>query len=467
MKRIFSLLLITAITITISGCSGGSIDGTSTTPLTSSGLADETEAPSSTGVTEEVTETSSSETVTEASTPDTEAEVSEVSESTATESETSESVTVTTTSATTATTTAPKPAEPDKPGEYVYRLGGGGIEKVKADGSSKSVLIKDANITSIVGTDNVYVYYTATVKDKSGAYHFYLYRIKTNGTDKFQFPGEGYTQDYIDLYDGWIYYTPQWGYGISRIKTDGTNKTELVPGWLGETVPNMVGQTIYKGDWIYFIGNQFNVYRIKRDGTNETTLVTTSESEKVTWLAVDDNGIYYKLFNWDEYANYLYRSNLDGSNQSKLVDEHVGVYIVNNGWVYYINIDEFEIVSAQKYDEATQGNAYCTNIGDPTAWVREEYKRGNRTLTRWISPVDGSEWEGVNTNSPIYKIKTDGTGRTQLGNGITAATNSMPVDFKISGGWLYFTKNAPYVSGKFPDVVNYKVKLDGTGLTKA
>lgn len=153
----------------------------------------------------------------------------------------------------------------------------------------------------------------------------------------------------IAYQDGWYYFDD--GGSLSKIKEDGTERTELFPSFKGANI-NVVGKWIYYTnadgifkikidgsenqiiyncdigsnmivvkDWIYYDISELGIQKIKTDGTDKKTIVYGErfvDYPFYTDLIIDENWIYYFYKASYSEKSGIYRVNIDGSQQSIL-----------------------------------------------------------------------------------------------------------------------------------------------------
>ena len=234
----------------------------------------------------------------------------------------------------------------------------------------------------------------------------------------------------------------------------------------------------YKDGWLYYV-NENGLNRIHPDDSNQT-LVTRDASED---FLISGDSLYYVNLN---DGKSLYKSDLNGSNLKKLVDQPVKhlnsdrniLFFVNetDGLVYRVNTDgsQLTVISSVKASVLlVSGDWLCFNGEQDNSknyrislkdWTQEELfllekptaeTSGNEThlskgLTNISQPVITVEnWiyydlEGLG----LYKEKTDGSSKTKLAD---FNVGSM----MIIGEYLYYT-NSDYM------LYLFRMKKDGT-----
>lgn len=149
-----------------------------------------------------------------------------------------------------------------------------------------------------------------------------------------------------------------------------------------------------------------------------------------------DGFIYYSGAN-----NGLYKMKSDGTEKVKLLDDSVADINVVDGWIYYLNVRD--------YNENPNSRIYKVKI-DGTCKT-EVYSQDN--ISNLIVINDWVYYKAFSNYNPgysIYKIKVDGTDKMQI----------------INEGFIrYINVNDGYIYYNTPNEID-KIKVDGTGKTK-
>ncbi|WP_165452342.1 DUF5050 domain-containing protein [Paenibacillus thalictri] len=294
-------------------------------------------------------------------------------------------------------------------GEWIYfnpnssYFGNNYLYKMKKDGSEKQKLTDD-NAASI-NVKGEWIYYT--VIDKSKNEHQGIFKVRTDGTGRTRISD---APAYKITVDGdWIYYvdqklTGQGQYsvgfyktlGIKKIRTDGTEETNLFQGKTEEPLRNAVSDSIHvQQDWIYFVQpgdseQPDKLSKIRKDGMQLTPM---SEGHFNSFLIVDD-WIYYGN------DNQLFKMSLQGSSSIPLrkFDEPVNfdTLTYNDGWIYYVK-GRFGIMGSASIEKIRIDGSEPTNVIG-----------GVRAVSLFL--IGGKlyfagAWEG---DAPLYEVKADG-----------------------------------------------------------
>jgi hypothetical protein len=176
---------------------------------------------------------------------------------------------------------------------------------------------------------------------------------------------------YVAMQDNWLFYSFDGGFlqrgkGLYCSNIDGSNKKKIISGNIDNI--NVVG------DYIYFVESEenkeiksgavrkYSLYRTKLDGTNRTKLV-----DNCYFVNIVGNKIFYSIFMDDmkywksgidnyplkEKQGYIYTANIDGSNSKLLIEKNVKSYLLKGEFIYYL--DEIGIYKVSiKTGESTE-----------------------------------------------------------------------------------------------------------------
>ena len=218
-------------------------------------------------------------------------------------------------------------------GDWIYfndRNDGFHIYKVKVDGSEKQMVSEDkANSLNLVGD---WIYYC--IREEG------IYRIKTDGANRGKVTDD-WSYD-ISVVGDWMYYanevggepfpTPD-GYesqaGIYKIKTDGSERQRVNKDG---SYPMQVA-----GDWVYYIGAEYNIYKMKTDGSEKQQV-----NEDNTWyFNVVEERIYYMNRGINGRGTGVYRINTDGTDRQMLTEDFGVSLNVAGDWLYFQGNGEY------------------------------------------------------------------------------------------------------------------------------
>lgn len=88
------------------------------------------------------------------------------------------------------------------------------------------------------------------------------------------------------------------------------------------------------GEWIYFVdGTVGGIHKVRIDGTGKTQISSTTSYK----VYVDGDWIYYTSQYW---GGKIYKMKTDGTMATKITNEDCTGYIVKDGYIYYVNSDD-------------------------------------------------------------------------------------------------------------------------------
>ncbi len=146
-------------------------------------------------------------------------------------------------------------------------------------------------------------------------------------------------------------------------------------------------------------------------------------------IAQSGDWIYFKSI-YD--SNQICKSKIDGSSRTVLNEDRITLSLnVIGDWVYFTHGESYEAMYLYKMKTDGTGK---TKIGDDP--------------TQQVCAV--GDWLYYLSSEKLYKIKTDGSGRTAI------VTNAEVARFNVNGVRVYFISSR--------DELIYKVKTDGTDL---
>jgi len=135
---------------------------------------------------------------------------------------------------------------------------------------------------------------------------------------------------------------------LVKMDLDFSNATELY-------TPTVTGYINLQGDYVYFTDGDSKLLRIKKDGSE--TKATTILTDKCYYVVVTDNKIYYQN---DTDSESLHCADLDGSNDTQLVNDHVYNINVVGDKIYYTTESAVCVYDTEtnKSDTLAESKAY-------------------------------------------------------------------------------------------------------------
>ncbi len=259
-----------------------------------------------------------------------------------------------------------------------------------------------------------------------------LYRVEMSDTN---FNFELLISDspkYINVSDGWIYYTDRGK--IYRYKIGQIEKEVLYTSETDFKFMAVVGERIYFTEMVINTGDviyNYNIYKMRTDGSKLTKL---NEKYCGKIINIVDGYIYYCYSDYPAYpdSGKLFRKPLDGGEAEFITDKCIIMQVVGD-WVYYINFAD-----GNKLYRVNVDGKNDMKVNDDKSWYFN-VKDG------WIYYVNTADLD------KLYKIRVDGTEKVKLNDIESASVN-------ILDDWIYY--NADYEPGFGYDL--YRIKFDGT-----
>jgi len=417
-KSIALLLVLLSVTLAaFTACANGN-DESTVAPSESFSSSDDSTSP--TPLTQESASTESS---TSAITSATETETSETetSATTVTTTATTPKATVSTTTAATPKATETTPAKPVEPEDNT----------INTIGNTSSNLFGKSNGT-FAGQGN-WVYYS-NWSDGSK-----LYKMKSDGTQKTKLSNQACVR--IQVVGDWVYFIAD---ALYRVKTDGTQETKISDKWAGYCVV---------GEWIYYYvaeyAGQGLIYKMRVDGTENTLIKDVVDGEFNTHMdfRVLGNYIYYSIYAkipkeeqqpngpyWRAQSRCITFDGVDVPIDQYTAETIVPSSVYDNGWFY-----------SQRNDDWPQSGGvfkFRPDGSEKTVLLKTGSGVNNINVSNgWIY------YEGADNGWGIFKIKTDGTGKTKLSGDFVDS------GLCVIGNWIYYSNDG---------VHQYRLKTDGS-----
>ena len=269
-----------------------------------------------------------------------------------------------------------------------------GLFKMRLDGTDLTLLTQDICITDINVKDGWVYYYLTEFNKNINNNEGFLYKIKTDGSQKTLLLRDNGSFSSMIIVDDWIYFIHEPGYNesrgyITKIKKDGSERTKL---------SEITTETLYYDDGWFYTDLNMELTKIKIDGSKIIRLA----DEQPEAISVTNDWIYYEtVVDWQNKIFARHRIKKDGSNSQK-VDEGIRNYFMNfsDDWLYY---------TAGAYD---QGILYKMKP-DATSrsLILNEKVCFINVVGEWIIYQDG--WNGE-----TRRIKIDGTNKSRFVNNV-------------------------------------------------
>lgn len=299
----------------------------------------------------------------------------------------------------------------EKDGFIYYSGAYSGLYKMKTDGTEKVKLLDDSAVNiNVVGG---WVYYL-----NGGNYNenpnSRIYKVKIDGTCK----TEVYSQDDISdliVTNKYIYYKTSTSglgdldYAIYKMNIDGTNKVLL-------TNEQWISNINYDDGYLYYNTND-GIYKIKDDGTDKVKLYNGS----TRFIIVNDKNIYFHSEGEDYSVNNIYKMDLNGEQLDKVITFNSDAtelfqaffFNVDGDWIYYSSIgksgDGIYRVKTDGTQNTKISDDFCKSInvtGSMLFCNKVEYASGN--------------YDGPTFNMELYTINKDGSQKQVIDSSIVS-----------------------------------------------
>lgn len=202
-------------------------------------------------------------------------------------------------------------------------------------------------------------------------------------------------------------------------------------------IPNMDLRSGFQvvGEWIYyssFSGDGF--YKIRSNGKQKKKILEDTAYN----FYVDSDKIIYWAAKRKNKPMGIYTVNLNGTEEKLLVSGIIICFNADGDWVYY----------------AGASNSVTPDPSNSGIWKVRKDGSENTKIADDVGTINVSEgwiyYTSASDNRCLYKIRTNGTGKTKLNSDATDKIN-------IAGDWIYYqiiNKNSP--------AELYQIRTDGT-----
>lgn len=299
----------------------------------------------------------------------------------------------------------------EKDGFIYYSGAYSGLYKMKTDGTEKVKLLDDsvADINVVDG----WIYYLSERNYKQNP-NSRIYKVKIDGTCKTKV----YSQDNISnliVTNKYIYYKTftsglgDFDYAICKMNIDSTNK-ELV------TSEQWISNINYNNGYIYYNTND-GIYKIKDDGTDKVKLY----NGKTGFMIINDKNIYFHSQGEDYSVNNIYKVNLEGKELQKVITFNSDAtelfqpyfFNIDGGWVYYSTIGKS---GDGIYKVRTDGTQNAKLIGD---YCKNINVTSNMLFCNRVKYASG-HYNAPTFNMELYTINKDGSQKQIIDSGIVS-----------------------------------------------
>lgn len=265
-------------------------------------------------------------------------------------------------------------------GEWIYysnRLDAGKLYKIRPDGTDNFKL-SDKTACNI-NVSNGWIYFMPLDSQ-------YIYKIKSDGTGPYKVSDT--TVQQFCIQGDWIYYYDGQNPGryICKMKIDGTGMQQL-------NEPLYVGSFSVSGDWIFYREEGSSIYKMKTDGSSSSQIPSAHVDSAP--FTIGNGWVYYTArMNEDLYC--LCRYKLDGTGKEEtVINKNVNSINGANNFLYY-----------------SYGTALYKSNGDGT----NETKLFDANQRIYESYIIGNSVYFYTEDNVLHKINTDGSNHMTLGN---------------------------------------------------
>lgn len=301
---------------------------------------------------------------------------------------------------------------------------------------------------SVVAFDNSYIYYSNAYDGGK------LYKMDMNGNGKTKLSNHYYV-DHIEVNGGWVYYSYNYGDGIVKIRTDGTEAAHII------TKSDAGGQIYLKAlidDSIYFYstGNR-GLNKTSVNGGHYTQILSGNMDNTV---CITGDYIYFGA-----YPSGVYRCDINGGNKTLILNDPAGSINVIGDWIYYT-----VFYPSYGIGKAYHGEIYKARIDGSG---KEMIYSGNNAYPlnvdgEWIYFLKDKLgwWDGSVAREPaLAKIRTDGTGYAIVlsERDLPGGNSDLRTHVSIYGNHVYLLANNNATNVGNSEL--YRIGKDGSGLT--
>ena len=229
-----------------------------------------------------------------------------------------------------------------------------------------------------------------------GNSHIYMTK---NGTTKTIFDGFGWS---FAVKDNYLYFSGNEGevidgtYNLFKMVKDGSSYEKINSGYCF----NMY----FYDKWLYYgkadSEDVYSIYRSDLDGSNETKIVNNSYNS-----IIYENKLYYQV------DNYMYVANPDGTNPTSILSDSVTQFIIGQGKIIYLDI----------YYNIKMANTDGTNVKVIKAYDGEQIIKINSYKDKifYVKYNENYLSDRMAYQYYLYSIKMDGTDDKKVYEGVS------------------------------------------------
>ena len=177
-------------------------------------------------------------------------------------------------------------------------------------------------------------------------------------SERLGFTGGNLEQGGLMAGDGeWVYYRGDGDHGLYKAKTDGSERTQLLPP--EDYEPRSINVL---GGWVYFsnVRDGFSLWRVRTDGTDAEQLV----SGYCPAIYVSESGMYYEILDKSSGQFMIFWNSLEGDHSDFLsLGSSIAGY--DNGTLYSVDLQD-QALYAFRYPRGAS-ERLCT-VGQQAAY---------------------------------------------------------------------------------------------------
>lgn len=189
------------------------------------------------------------------------------------------------------------------------------------------------------------------------------------------------------------------------------------------------------GDWVYYTNGDNKIYKVKTDGTNNTKI--SDDIDDIGSFYVSDNYIYYNVIINGAYAN-IFKITIDGNNKTEINEDVSTNIIISGDWIYYL----------ASYDNGTATDYSIYKVKTDGTY-RTQLSFSDEVISSF-NVIDDNIY--YCSQGEICKMTTNGEDKSLIYEG-----DDIGISINVSGDWIYFD-----------DIFNanlIRIKSDGTNKT--
>ncbi len=327
----------------------------------------------------------------------------------------------------------------------ILLLAGCGSKRIKIpDNLNSSQVSQGVNVDDLGNVMNGQYYFDSgkeqyySTFNEVGNSHIYMTK---NGNTKTIFDGFGWS---FAIKDNYLYFSGNEGvkidgtYNLFRMVKDGSSYERINTGYCF----NMY----FYDEWLYYgkeeTEDNYSIFRSNLDGTNETKIVSDSYNS-----IIYENKLYY------QNNSYVYVANPDGTNAKIVLNDPITQFIIGQGKIIYLD----------SYYNIKTANVDGTNIKVVRAYDGEEIIKINSYKNQifYVKYNENYLSDRMAYQYYLYSINMDGTNDKKVYEGVSW------------GYYVNIVNNKIYVLDYAQDLtinkfiaVTYRMNIDGSNINE-